>query len=157
MNRIDDILNNHQGAEAYEEVLDSLWDISEDGTNLDALNDAQRPLIVSQMVQDEINGGGINALFYNNGRKLPRAGASAFETIGAIKAMEILQRAIVIFPEQPIPDDVEKCRQILEKLPQPNMIDEQWHDLTDAFYELDDYMLKVSLEYIRVNSTQLAN
>ncbi|MFT5823432.1 MAG: hypothetical protein ACI8ZM_004693 [Crocinitomix sp.] len=140
---------NKQGT--YEKIIDELWDKSRNGTELANLSNTERPLIISQIIQDSINGGGINSFFYNNANSLTQVGLDAFQKIGLIKVFEIFKTAIDTFPKQPIPDQIEYCRAILEALPDENATDEKWEKLTDEFYELEAYILDGNLAYVKNN------
>lgn len=140
--------------EIYELIIDELWDKCEDGRYIDRLNEVEKPLIISQIIQDNINGGGINSFFYNNANSLISQGLVVFQKIGLTKVDDIFQKAIEIYPVQPIPNDLEECRKILEDLPEDNEVDEEWYKLSDEFYQLSEYILNQNLLYVTENIEQ---
>lgn len=140
--------------EIYELIIDELWDKCEDGRYIDRLNEVEKPLIISQIIQDSINGGGINSFFYNNANSLTSEGLAAFQKIGLTKVDDIFQKAIEIYPAKTIPDDLEECRKILEDLPEDNEVDEEWYKLSDEFYQLSEYILNQNLLYVTENIEQ---
>lgn len=140
--------------EIYELIIDELWDKCEDGRYIDRLNEVEKPLIISQIIQDSINGGGINSFFYNNANSLISQGLVVFQKIGLTKVDDIFQKAIEIYPVQPIPNDLEECRKILEDLPEDNEVDEEWYKLSDEFYQLSEYILNQNLLYVTENIEQ---
>lgn len=140
--------------EIYELIIDELWDKCEDGRYIDRLNEVEKPLIISQIIQDNINGGGINSFFYNNSNSLISQGLVVFQKIGLTKVDDIFQKAIEIYPVQPIPNDLEECRKILEDLPEDNEVDEEWYKLSDEFYQLGEYILNQNLLYVTENIEQ---
>ncbi len=140
--------------EIYELIIDELWDKCEDGRYIDRLNEVEKPLIISQIIQDNINGGGINSFFYNNANSLTSEGLAAFQKIGLTKVDDIFQKAIEIYPAKTIPDDLEECRKILEDLPEDNEVDEEWYKLSDEFYQLGEYILNQNLLYVTENIEQ---
>lgn len=140
--------------EIYELIIDELWDKCEDGRYIDRLNEVEKPLIISQIIQDSINGGGINSFFYNNANSLISQGLVVFQKIGLTKVDDIFQKAIEIYPAKTIPDDLEECRKILEDLPEDNEVDEEWYKLSDEFYQLSEYILNQNLLYVTENIEQ---
>ena len=144
-------LSSDNKAEIFEQVIYDLCDKCADGENLENLNETERPLIISQLIQDSINGGGINSFFYNNANRYVSEGLVSFKKIGLIKVYEIFQNAVNAFPNDTIPNDIEECRLIMEGLPDDNPTDEKWYELTDEFYSLEDYILNQNIEYIKMN------
>lgn len=140
--------------EIYELIIDELWDKCEDGRYIDRLNEVEKPLIISQIIQDSINGGGINSFFYNNANSLISQGLVVFQKIGLTKVDDIFQKAVKIYPVKPIPNDLEECRKILEDLPEDNEVDEEWYKLSDEFYQLSEYILNQNLLYVTENIEQ---
>lgn len=140
--------------EIYELIIDELWDKCEDGRYIDRLNEVEKPLIISQIIQDSINGGGINSFFYNNANSLISQGLVVFQKIGLTKVDDIFQKAVKIYPAKTIPDDLEECRKILEDLPEDNEVDEEWYKLSDEFYQLGEYILNQNLLYVTENIEQ---
>ncbi|WP_294673605.1 DUF4375 domain-containing protein [uncultured Fluviicola sp.] len=133
----------------YGQIMDELWDKCNDGFALQELNEFEKPLIISQIIEDSINGGGINTYFFNNADKYTTAGLDAFQKLGMTEVYEIFKQAVDAFPAAEIPQDLEACRQIMESLPEENPADETWTTLTDAFYNLDpNYFMDKKLEYM---------
>lgn len=142
-------LTNDNKADVYEQIMDELWDKCNDGFALHELNEFEKPLIVSQIIEDSINGGGINTYFFNKADKYTTAGLDAFQKLGMTEVYEIFRQAVDAFPAEEIPQDLEACRQIMEALPDENPADEKWNALTNAFYDLDpDYFMDKKLEYM---------
>lgn len=140
--------------EIYELIIDELWDKCEDGRYIDRLNEVEKPLIISQIIQDSINGGGINSFFYNNANSLTSEGLAAFQKIGLTKVYTIFQQAVELYPAKAIPDDLEECREILENLPDDNEVDDKWDALSNEFYDLNEYILNQNLIYVTENTEQ---
>ena len=140
--------------DAYTSILEILWDKSSDGFQLSLLNNFEKPLILSQMLQDSINGGGINSFFFNEAGKFAYESLNALEMIGAFKVATIIKEAIEIFPANPIPEDIEKCRNIMEMMLDENKIDERWDELSNEFYKMEDYIIDVTLAYVKKNESE---
>lgn len=145
------MMNKEEKQELFDSVMDQLWDKFEDGYQLENLNEVERPLIVSQIIQDSINIGGINSYFFNKANQYNAIGLDAFQKIGLTEVAKILNEAITIFPVQPIPDDLEECRVIMENLPDENPIDKRWHELSSAFYDLSESIFEITVDYMQKN------
>ena len=154
MSNIAEILDGTDEAEMYELIIDPIWDKSYDGTRIDLLSEAERNLLHSQILQDSINGGGINTMFYNNSSKIAFNGLSAFRAIGEPTAIRIIEEALDAFPGEAIPEDLEACRQFMESWPDDNPTDDKWNELSNEFYENDENLLSASIEYVRRNRAQ---
>ena len=142
-------LTEDNKADIYEQIIDQIWDKCKDGSELNQLDEFEKPLIIAQIIEDSINGGGINSYFYNTCNRYTSEGLDAFQKLGTTKVYEIFKQAVDAFPAPEIPNDLEACRQIMEALPEENPADEKWNSLTNEFYTLDDYILDKKLEYIR--------
>lgn len=135
--------------DVYDQIMDALWDKCNDGFALQELNEFEKPLIISQIIEDSINGGGINTYFFNNADKYTTTGLDAFQKLGMTEVYEIFKQAVDAFPAAEIPQDLEACRQILEALPEGDPANEKWFALTDAFYGLGrDYFMDKKLAYL---------
>jgi hypothetical protein len=154
MDKISTLIQLDDKNEAYSLILDLLWDKSFGGDKLSLLNDFERPILISEKMQQNINSGGINSFFYNNAGKFIYDSLQALETIGILKVADIIKVCIQLFPAKPIPDDIEKCRNIMEEMEDENEIDKRWDELSNIFYKMKDYIIDSTLEYIKKNKSE---
>lgn len=149
-------ISDDNKAEILDEILDPIWDKCQDGSNLAPLNDFEKHLIVARTIQFSVFVGGINSYFFNNGNKYRDLGLEAFKAIGLTKVYDIFKEANELFPVQPIPDDLEECRKVMEsQLQDDSPIDERWDTLSSEFYDLEAYIVDKCLMYIKNNTNHL--
>ncbi len=137
--------------EILEQILEPLWEKSNDGFKLDELTEIEKYFIHIQNTAFSIRVGGINSLFYNNAGKLACEAEIAYKAIEDQVSSEIIKQSIAAFPIQPIPQDLETCRQIMESLPDENEADEKWNELSDQFYEHYENSVVIQLNFIQEN------
>ena len=69
---------------------------------MQALNEHERVIYVTQLLEAEVNNGGFDQFFRNSSGNLSNEIVSAFKQIGALKTAAICAKAISLFPK-PVP------------------------------------------------------
>lgn len=134
---------------SYHSILTPLWEQSQDGTELDLLNTVQRNIIQVQLFEDQINGNGFDSIFYNGGGQLAYSSLEALKAIDSIITTKILQDGINLFPVDPIPYDIEECRNTMDSIPDKTF--DKWHKLADLFYKKEENLMALKMNYILKN------
>ena len=135
---------------SYDKIIEPLWGKSEDGTRLDLLDAVQCTLIQIQLFEDEINGGGLPSVFYNNGGDYALASLDALTQIGATVTRQLLADGIALFPNGEIPKDIEGCREMMELFPEST--NEKWGELSDIFYANEENLMDLKRDFIQNNA-----
>jgi hypothetical protein len=96
----------------------------------------------------EVNNGGLDQYFFNSSGEYAHETVEALKSIGAFKTASILQEAINRWPNGEIPKDIGKRREISLQI-NPDV--DLFEDLDQKFYEYEEDLNLLNLEYIRKN------
>jgi len=139
-NKIEKIWEIEEKSEFLTEMYLYLAEKCEYGEKMEALNDKQRVVYITQALEMEVNNGGFSQFFLNFDGAFADELASSFEEIGALKTAEICMRAASIFGEE-IPadgDDEEKEEKLSELL----------NECDFDFYEYEDDLEELNFRFI---------
>lgn len=130
----DDIVYN-----TYDKILEKC----NYGDNIEKLNEHERILFITQIVEGEVNNGGFSQFFYNSSGNFSNEIVEAFTQIGALKTAEICKGALTVFPDK-APTNRAERQDLLEKLD----CDDALEKYDEAFYEYEDNLLELNTTYI---------
>src|SRR5690554_5542065 len=95
----------------------------------------------------EINNGGFNQYFINSSGDNSHETILSLKSIGADKTATILQKAIEQFPDKAVPKDRDERIEVVEQIEE--IADEIWSELDEKFYEYEDDLNSLNIEYIK--------
>lgn len=150
---LDEILKLEDETDIVIEIGQKLWDKSKEDKDFESLNTIEKNILYIDMLEGQVNNGGFDQYFFNS------SGEYAHETIIALKEIkaplmaDILNRAIKVFPELPIPKDSEQRREFMEDIPES--ISDTWDKLDDEFYKYPENLAGLVIEYIKANKEEL--
>lgn len=104
---------------------------------------------VNQCLEREINNGGFNQYFLNSSGNYANETVNSLKQIGANFTSEILQKAINEFPNKNVPFDQNYRQEIMEQI--EDDANDKWEELEEDFFEYNDDLNFLHLEYIRNN------
>lgn len=124
--------------------------IDEEEPDLNALNEYERTIFVTQTLESEVNNGGFIQFFDNAGGALADETVPAFKRIGAEKTAAICKKALDALG-QALPADWEERRALLDKIVD-DRVGELLEACDDAFYEYPDDLEALNVAYVRKNA-----
>ena len=113
----------------------------------DEMTEPQKLFYYNQDLEREINNGGFSQYFSNTSGDNAHETVLSLKAIGADKTADILQKAIDQFPNKTVPKDRDKRTEIVEEIEET--ADEVWSDLDQKFYEYEDDLNTLNIEYVR--------
>jgi hypothetical protein len=116
--------------------------------DLKELSEPQKNFYLNQVLEAEVNNGGFSQYFLNNGEYAHET-VDSLKAIGAEKTADLLQKAINKFPKSKVPKDWDERYDRLEKIEDKD--DEIWDKFDDKFYDYEDNLNELNLNYIREN------
>lgn len=122
------------------------------GENISALSEAERAFYITQILEMEVNNGGIIQFFDNFGGKFSNELVSAFTAIGAHKTAAICQKAINAFGRD-IPVDWEERREMLDELESDEII-EILEECDSAFFAYEEDLNALNYDFVMNNKEQ---
>jgi len=146
-NEVKKILDSLSGEEAIMAIDEVLTDLFYESP--EALTQAEMNIALVIEFEKEIENGGFNQFFFNT------IGGYSFDILRALKEMsskktrELLNKAINQFPNSLVPKDHGERQELMEEI--EDEADEEWDLLDEAFYEYDEDLYVIMIEYIKKN------
>jgi len=144
---LDELLNSDDSNRSIIELDNFIGELCDYGDNFSKLTDQQKLFYLNQNLEREINNGGFNQYFINSSGDNAHETILSLKAIGADKTADILQKAIDQFPDKTVPKDRDKRTEIVEQIEE--VADEVWNDLDQKFYQYEDNLNALNIEYIK--------
>ena len=129
---------------------DIIWKKTEKSDdNFSNLTEAEKVFIYVDMLEGQINNGGFDQFFFNSSGDYTHEILAAYEKIKAHKTAYLIEMAIKAFPVSPVPKDTEVRREIMQNLDE--RISNVWDDLDNKFYEYEENIAGLLIDYIKLN------
>jgi hypothetical protein len=117
-----------------------------------SLTAPEKNVVFVENVEREVNNGGFSQFFYNPTGNYAHESVDALREIGAETTAELLQKAIDQFPDGQVPKDEDARMVVLEQIGET--AEKAWSKLDDEFYESEDNITALVLEYVRKNRAE---
>ena len=133
------------------DIFTELIDRFDEGEpDLNALNEYERTIFVTQALESEVNNGGFIQFFDNAGGAFADEIVPAFKRIGARKTASICKKALQALG-QGLPKDWEERRALLDRIVD-DRVGELLEACDEAFYEYPDDLEALNAAYVRKNA-----
>ncbi|MDB4098471.1 DMP19 family protein [Polaribacter sp.] len=116
--------------------------------NFSNLNEFEKTFIYLDVLEDSITNGGFIQFFFNSSGQFTHEVFQAYLTIKAENTVDILTKAIYLFPVIPVPKNLRIRQQILME---KNTNIDLWDELDTQFYKYEDNIISLTLAYVRNN------
>jgi hypothetical protein len=116
--------------------------------NFSNLNEFEKTFIYIDILEDNVTNGGFIQFFFNSSGQFAHEIFQAYLAIKAEITLDILTKAIHLFPEMPVPKDSRIRQQIL--MEKDSNID-LWDALDLEFYKYEDNIIELTLNYVGEN------
>jgi len=127
-----------------------IWKKTEKGDdNFSNLTEAEKVFVYVDMLEGQVNNGGFDQFFFNSSGDYTHEILNAYEIIKAHKTADLIEIAIKAFPVSPVPKDTEIRREIMQNLDERTS--NIWDDLDNKFYEYEENIAGLLIDYIRLN------
>jgi hypothetical protein len=146
---IDLLLSSHDVNNSIIELDNYICELCAWGEETDKLSAPQMTFYLNQNLEREINNGGFHQYFWNSTGDFALETVSSLQSIGASKTAELLLKAIDRFPGKTVPGNIVQRQHLLEQI--ETRTTEAWQELDDAFYEYDEDLNALNIEYIRMH------
>jgi hypothetical protein len=132
-----------------------IWKKTEKGDDsFSNLTEPEKIFIYVDMLEGQVNNGGFDQFFFNSSGDYTHEILSAYEKIYAYKTADLIATAIKAFPVSPVSKDTEIRREIMRNLNESTT--KVWDDLDDKFYEYEDNIAGLLIDYIKQNIKKVA-
>ncbi|WP_435415830.1 DMP19 family protein [Polaribacter aestuariivivens] len=112
------------------------------------LNEFEKNFIYIDILEQNVTEGGFIQFFFNSSGQFTHEIFHAYVAIKAEKTVDILTKAIFLFPEVPVPKNL-KVRQALLMQKESNI--DLWDELDLQFEKYEDDIIQLTLNYVREN------
>tara|TARA_R110002049_G_scaffold13089_5_gene57437 strand:- start:12359 stop:12820 length:462 start_codon:yes stop_codon:yes gene_type:complete len=116
--------------------------------NFSNLNEFEKTFIYIDILEQSVTDGGFIQFFFNSSGQFAHEIFHAYLDIKAEKTVDILTKAIHLFPQMPVPKDL-RIRQGILMQKESNI--DLWDDLDTEFYKYEDDILSLTIDYVRKN------
>lgn len=123
--------------------------ITAEDDSLSNLSEAERNFIYVDTLEGQVNNGGFEQFFFNSSGEYTYQVVAAYNAIGAIKTVKIIEEAIMLFPVQPVPKDTDERRDMMEDLDES--IADKWDKLDNEFYKYEESIDELIIKYMKDN------
>lgn len=116
--------------------------------NFENLNEFEKTFIYLDILEQNVTEGGFIQFFFNSSGQFTHEIFQAYIAIKAEKTIDILTKAIFLFPEIPVPKNL-NIRQKLLMAKESNL--DLWDVLDLQFEKYEDDILQLTLDFVREN------
>lgn len=150
MNEIEKALQLDRETDVVLKIGEIIWRKTEKSDDsFSNLTEVERVFIYVDMLEGQVNNGGFDQFFFNSSGDYAHEILTAYKQIKAYRTVELIEKAIDLFPSLPIPKDTEARRQIMLGINES--ISNEWDKLDNKFYQYEDNIAKLLIDYIRRN------
>ena len=146
MTEIDYALNQDNTKDQIELIGTILWNKTEKLSGFENLSLPERQFIYIDIFESEINDNGIYGFFVNTSGKYAHEVLQAFEAIGATENATIIDKAIRMFPELPVPKDIFNRRTIMQTLSENTK--NSWLDLETKLVASKEDIVSLLISFV---------
>lgn len=144
---IDEILQMDNQTSAIIELDERVNELSDYGEDLSKLTEPQKVLLFVENLEREVNNGGFSQFYLNSSGDYAHETLRGLRTIEANKMADILAKANSVWPNQTVPKDRAKRKEVQEA------IEEQaspiWDQCDNNFYQYPDDIVGLLLKYVK--------
>ncbi|QOD62143.1 DUF4375 domain-containing protein [Polaribacter haliotis] len=116
--------------------------------NFENLNEFEKNFIYIDILEQNVTEGGFIQFFFSSSGQFTHEIFQAYLAIKAEKTVDILTKAIFLFPEIPVPKNI-KIRQGILMQKESNI--DLWDDLDLQFEKYEDDIVQLTIDYVREN------
>jgi len=151
MTEIDFALNQKEDTEIIELVGTVLWNKSNESKDFTKLSLPEQHFIYIEIFESEVINGGVFDFFFNSSGAYAHEVLEAYKAIGAYESLELVNQAISVFPELPVPKDIFDRRFFMSSL--DDSIQKKWDVIEASFLNSNEDIVTLLISYIKTHKT----
>lgn len=149
MTEIDFSLQQTKQTDIVELVGTVIWNKANENKTFQNLSEPEKTFVYIDIFESEINNDGLYGFFYNTSGEFAHEVLQAFVSVKAFKTSSILDKALRIFSEIPVPKDIILRRQFMDKLEIQDL--ETWSNLELDLVNYKENIVSLVIDYIKLN------
>ncbi|MFP4845993.1 DUF4375 domain-containing protein [Winogradskyella sp. PE311] len=151
MTEIDFALKQEDAADIVELVGTVLWNKANDNNTFRNLSFAEQTFVYIDIFESEINNEGLYGFFYNTSGEFTHNVLQAFIDIQAHETATIIDKAIKVFKDLPVPKDIILRRQFISKLDTEDL--DIWSHLELDLINVKENIVDLVIAHIKLHKT----
>ena len=151
MTEIDFSLNQTKDTDIIELVGTVIWNKADKNKSFQNLTEPEKTFVFIDIFESEINNEGLYGFFFNTSGEFSHEVLKAFTAINANETVNVIDKALRIFPELPVPKDIISRRQFMEKLQIKDL--ELWSNLELDLVNSKEDIVGLTIDYIKLHKT----
>lgn len=151
MTAIDFSLKQTKDTDIIELVGTVIWNKANANVSFQNLSEAERNFVFIDIFESEINNGGLYGFFYNTSGEFAHEVLQAFTAVKAFKTADVIDKALRLFPEMPVPKAIISRRQLIDKLEIQDL--ETWSNLELDLVNSEENIVSLVIDYIKLHKT----
>ena len=151
MTEIDFSLNQTKDTDIIELVGTVVWNKADKNKTFQNLSEAEKTFVFIDIFESEINNDGLYGFFYNTSGEFSHEVLQAFIAVNANETATVIEKALKIFPELPVPKDIIVRRQFMEKLQLNDL--ELWSNLELDLVNSKEDIVSLTIAYVKLHKT----
>ncbi|WP_400079902.1 DUF4375 domain-containing protein [Winogradskyella sp. R77965] len=151
MTEIDFALNQNDVTDIIELVGTVVWNKANEQGSFQNLSESEKTFVFIDIFESELNDQGFYGFFYNTSGEFAHEVLQAFIKIKAIATADILDKALRLFPELPVPKDIGIRREFMKKLQITDL--ELWSNLELELVNSKEDIVGLIINFIKLNKT----
>lgn len=151
MTEIDFALNQTKDTDIIELVGTVIWNKANENKTFQNLSEPERNFVFIDIFENEINNNGLYGFFYNTSGEYAHEVLQAFISIEANDSATIIDKALRVFPELPVPKDIIVRRKFMKQLQIKDL--EVWSNLELDLINSDEDIIDLTITYIKKHKT----
>ena len=151
MTEIDFALNQTDVTDVIELVGTVVWNKANEYKSFQNLSQSEQTFVFVDIFESEINDEGLYGFFFNTSGEFAHQVLQAFVNIKANETANIIDKALRIFPELPVPKDIILRRQLIKRLQLSDL--ELWSNLELKLANSKESIVDLTIDFIKLNKT----
>jgi hypothetical protein len=151
MTEIDFSLQQKKDTDIIELVGTVIWNKANEKKSFQNLSEPEKTFVFIDIFESEINSEGLYGFFYNTSGEFAHEVLQAFITIKAFETASIVDKALRLFSELPVPKDIILRRQSMGKLEIQDL--ETWSNLELDLVNAKENIVSLIIDYIKLHKT----
>ena len=151
MTEIDFALNQTDVTDIIELVGTVVWNKANKYKSFQNLSESEKTFVFIDIFESEINDEGLYGFFFNTSGEFAHEVLQAFIDIKANETALIIDKALRIFPELPVPKDIILRRQLIKTLHIKDI--ELWSNLELDLVNSKEKIVDLTIDFIKLNKT----
>jgi len=117
---------------------------------IQGLSEGRQAIYSIWLVEGEVNNGGFNQFYFNSSGEFAEMAVNGFELVGAVEYATLMKRANKIYAEQNIGDRQDRTIEDFSESYDDNPL----NDLDTEFYDMQEDLYSLQVQFIRDNKKQ---